>query len=60
MSEGLGLLKKHSRTCQACGVTFEAKKATARYCSNSCRMATSRFGRSYGQKMPRALGVTKS
>lgn len=60
MSEGLGLLKKHPRTCQACGVVFEAKKATSRYCSNRCRLATSRFGRSYGQKPPTNMRVWRS
>lgn len=49
MSEGIGLSKKRPRTCDRCGVVFEATKASARYCSEACRKAASRFGRTYGQ-----------
>lgn len=60
MTETLGLRVKHPRTCQACGLMFTAKKASARYCSDACRKATSRYGRSYGNTMPTPLKVWRS
>lgn len=60
MSEGLGLLKKGTRTCAHCGATFEARRATARFCSKDCLKASARYGRSYGQYAPRAFGITKT
>lgn len=60
MSETNGLSKRRPRTCQRCGVVFTATKATARYCSDPCRKASSRYGRSYGTVIPRDLGWTKS
>lgn len=54
-----GLLAQHPRTCP-CGVVFTARKASSRYCSNSCRQANSRYGRGYGQYAPKVLGQTQS
>lgn len=42
---GIGLTTAHPRTCQVCGTVFEAKKATARYCSSECMHRGNRFGR---------------
>ena len=55
-----GLFKQRPRTCQKCGAVFQARKATATYCSNACRLATVRYGRTHGAVAPRQLGWTKS
>jgi hypothetical protein len=61
MTEGLGLRTKRRRTCERCRTVFETTKANARYCSVDClRASPSRYGRSYGQYAPRALGETRS
>jgi len=60
MTETSGFFKQHPRTCQKCGIVFVAVKATAKYCSNTCRMASSRYGRSYGHTPPRQFGWTRS
>jgi hypothetical protein len=54
-----GLRAAHPRTCP-CGTVFTARKASARYCSNDCRLRFTRYGRSYGQYEARKLGWTKT
>jgi uncharacterized C2H2 Zn-finger protein len=57
MTETHGLFKQRARTCQRCGTVFQARKATATYCSQACRLATSRYGRTYGSHRPRYDGA---
>lgn len=54
-----GLYVKRERTCP-CGQVFVARKPGATYCSNACRVAYTRYGRSYGTTYPRTFGAVSS
>jgi hypothetical protein len=60
MTQTHGLCKQRPRTCRQCGATFVADKPGRTYCSDGCRKAGSRYGRSYGNTMPTPLKVWRS
>jgi hypothetical protein len=43
--------------CETCGIEFEAQRATARYCSTSCRVKASRISVTQSEA-PSPLSVT--
>lgn len=56
VTNGLALVSTH--TCP-CGAEFVVRKAAAVYCSNACRLKYGQYGRTYGQRAPRELGVRR-
>jgi hypothetical protein len=54
-----GLYVPRTRRCDGCQQEYTARKPGSTYCSDDCRKAFGRYGRSYGTTVPRQFGVAK-